>query len=78
MAEAEGTSIEVEDNIEVLSRPRWEYLTVSVVQRPNHDFLDAYGEEGWELVDVIAIYKHQEVAHWETFFKRPLPDKGSN
>ncbi len=46
----------------------WEYATVPLIVHATKQILDQWGEDGWELVQVLAMPQGQLVA----YFKRPL------
>ena len=48
---------------------RWEYLTVPLVIHATKQILDNYGDEGWELVQVVPGPNPENLV---AYLKRPL------
>jgi hypothetical protein len=54
---------------------KWEYLKVSMHKGFDVPFLNAYGERGWELIQIVpAGHVHSTAAVAYAIFKRPDPD----
>jgi hypothetical protein len=48
--------------------PRWEYLTAPLLVHNTKQILDTFGQDGWELVQVVpGMHAENLVA----YFKRP-------
>ena len=48
---------------------RWEYLTVPLLIHATKQILDNYGDEGWELVQVVPGPNPESLV---AYLKRPL------
>ena len=52
---------------------RWEYLTVPLLIHATKQILDNYGDEGWELVQIVTGPEGGLVA----YLKRPVAEAGA-
>jgi hypothetical protein len=48
---------------------KWEYVTVPVLVHATKQILDNWGQDGWELVQVVPGMNSENVV---AYFKRPL------
>ena len=46
---------------------RWEYFTAPLLDHALQEILNNFGDDGWELVAVVAFSPQQQVG----YFKRP-------
>lgn len=46
---------------------KWEYFTAPLLEHSLQEILNNFGDEGWELVAVVAFSPQQQVG----YFKRP-------
>lgn len=60
--------------------PKWEYESVTILKeqmvtglRSDIDMLNQRGQDGWELVSMVPVYKEGRFADLIAFFKRQLP-----
>ena len=54
----------------VAGMTKWEYLTVPVLVHATKQILDNFGQDGWELVQVVPGPTGNE--NVVAYFKRPL------
>ena len=54
----------------VAGMTKWEYLTASVLVHATKQILDNFGQDGWELVQVVPGPTGNE--NVVAYFKRPL------
>ena len=52
----------------------WEYATVSLLVHASKQILDTWGEDGWELVQVVPGPNPESMV---AYLKRPRPAAGS-
>lgn len=52
---------------------KWEYASVPLISHALQEILNQWGEEGWELVQIMESQELGMVA----FFKRPTQGEGS-
>ncbi|MEI6620388.1 MAG: DUF4177 domain-containing protein [Actinomycetes bacterium] len=48
--------------------PRWEYLTAPLLVHNTKQILDTFGQDGWELVQVVPGMNAENLV---AYFKRP-------
>lgn len=51
--------------------PKWEYMTAPVLIHATKQILDNFGEDGWELVQIVPGPNNPESL--VAYFKRPKP-----
>jgi len=51
---------------------KWEYASVPLISHALQEILNQWGEEGWELVQIMESQQLGMVA----FFKRPAQEEG--
>jgi hypothetical protein len=49
---------------------KWEYATVPLLVHATKQILDNWGEDGWELVQVVPGPNPENLV---AYFKRPIP-----
>ena len=52
---------------------KWEYVTVPLLVHATKQILDNWGQDGWELVQVIPGLTPENLV---AYLKRPLPGSG--
>ena len=52
-----------------VTRPAWEYVTVPLLTHATKQILDTWGEDGWELVQVVPGPNPQSLV---AYLKRPV------
>jgi len=57
---------------EVTAMQKWEYATVPLISHALQEILNQWGEEGWELVQVIE----SQATGTTAFLKRPKSPSG--
>jgi Domain of unknown function (DUF4177) len=67
MALAGWLSAKIAIHTEVTDMQKWEYATVPLISHALQEILNQWGEEGWELVQVIE----SQATGTTAFLKRP-------
>ena len=57
------------DRVRVMTITRWEYATVPLLVHATKQILDTWGEDGWELVQVVPGPTPENLV---AYLKRPL------
>jgi hypothetical protein len=55
----------------VSDRQQWEYFVAPLFEHAPADFLNNFGQEGWELVSVLQIENPQGGKSLVAYLKRP-------
>jgi len=53
---------------------KWEYVTVPLLVHATKQILDNWGQDGWELVQVIPGLNPENLV---AYLKRPIPTSGA-
>jgi hypothetical protein len=53
---------------------KWEYVTVPLLVHATKQILDNWGQDGWELVQVVPGLNPENLV---AYLKRPLPRSGA-
>jgi len=53
---------------------KWEYVTVPLLVHATKQILDNWGQDGWELVQVVPGLNPENLV---AYLKRPLPGSGA-
>jgi hypothetical protein len=54
---------------------KWEYVTVPLLVHATKQILDNWGQDGWELVQVVPGLNPENLV---AYLKRPIPASGAN
>ena len=54
---------------------KWEYVTVPLLVHATKQILDNWGQDGWELVQVIPGLNPENLV---AYLKRPIPTSGAD
>jgi hypothetical protein len=57
----------------VITMTKWEYVTVPLLVHATKQILDNWGQDGWELVQVVPGLNPENLV---AYLKRPLPGSG--
>jgi hypothetical protein len=56
------------------SMTKWEYVTVPLLVHATKQILDNWGQDGWELVQVVPGLNPENLV---AYLKRPVPGSGA-
>jgi hypothetical protein len=59
----------------VRAMTKWEYVTVPLLVHATKQILDNWGQDGWELVQVVPGLNPENLV---AYLKRPIPVSGAN
>ena len=54
---------------------KWEYVTVPLLVHATKQILDNWGQDGWELVQVVPGLNPENLV---AYLKRPIPTSGAD
>ncbi|HJV14474.1 MAG TPA: DUF4177 domain-containing protein [Propionibacteriaceae bacterium] len=54
---------------------KWEYVTVPLLVHATKQILDNWGQDGWELVQVVPGLNPENLV---AYLKRPIPVSGAS
>ena len=57
----------------VITMTKWEYVTVPLLVHATKQILDNWGQDGWELVQVVPGLTPENLV---AYLKRPVPGSG--
>ena len=57
------------------SMTKWEYVTVPLLVHATKQILDNWGQDGWELVQVVPGLNPENLV---AYLKRPIPVSGGS
>jgi hypothetical protein len=58
----------------VRAMTKWEYVTVPLLVHATKQILDNWGQDGWELVQVVPGLNPENLV---AYLKRPIPTSGA-
>ena len=61
--------VTVAARLPIMSQSKWEYLTAPVLVHATKQILDNFGQDGWELVQIVPGMNPENLV---AYFKRPL------
>ena len=64
-----GHRVTVAARLPGMSQTKWEYLTAPVLVHATKQILDNFGQDGWELVQIVPGMNPENLV---AYFKRPV------